>query len=146
MLDITEATVDFTTPFTQTITVLVTVIDPLTGEETTAPSTDLPTVTPSFSDPGVTVTTSPGTVVISGSYITILPTSWTWLDTFGILVTDPEPPELGTYRTITKVDSPSSRTAICTYAINGDSFAHTVVLPSYTPIANKLKSLLQAVS
>jgi hypothetical protein len=145
MIDITEGTVDFTTPFTQTITVLVTVIDPLTGEETTEPSTEIPTVTPSFIDPGVTITATPGSVVISGSYLTILPTQWTWLDTAGLVVTDVEPPELGTYQTITKVDSPSTRTATCNYTINTDSFIHTVILPSYTPIADKLKSLLAAI-
>jgi hypothetical protein len=145
MLDITSATVNFTTNFTQNITVLVLEIDPLTGEETLVPSTEVPTVTPSFIDPGVTVTTSPGFVEISGSYITIITTQWTWLDNNGLSVSDIQPPEINTYSTITKVDSPESRTATCTYAINSDSFVHTVLLPSYTPIADKLKSLLAAV-
>lgn len=146
MITVTEATVNFTATFSQAITVLETVVDPVTGEETTVTSTEPPIVIPSFDDPGITITTAPGTVVISGSYITILPTQWSWLDNSGITVTGLEPPKLGTYQTITKVDSPSSRTATCTYTIGSDSFVHTVVLPSYTPIADKLKSLLQAVS
>lgn len=144
MLDITEATVNFATEFSQTIIVQTTVVDPVTGEETTKPSEEVPTVTRSFVDPGVTVTTSPGTVLISGSYITILPTQWTWLDKNGVSVTDVVPPEVGTYQTIVKVDSPATRTRPCIYTINTDAFTHTVILPSYTPIADKLKSLLAA--
>jgi hypothetical protein len=145
MLSVTSATVNLATPFSQTITVLVTTTDPVTMMTTTGPDTVVPTVTSSFKDPGVTVITSPGTVVISGQYNTIIQTTWSWLDKTNKMVSDVTPPAAGTYNTIFKVDSPTSRTQTCTYTINGsDAFVHTVLLPSYDPIATKLKTLLAA--
>lgn len=145
MLSITAATVVFGQPFTQVIDVLVEGVDPLTGEPSSGPSTEIPTVTASFVDPGVVILAEPGKVTISGTYQAIIQTSWTSIATSGALQTSLVPPAIGTFQKITKVDSPSSLTQPCVYTIGTDTFTHTVDLVSYTGIANTLKSLLATV-
>lgn len=145
MLSITAATVTFATPFTQEIDVTVDTTDPDTGETTQGPSTTVPVVTASFTDPGVVITKEIGKVTLSGMYRQIIVTPWQYIDLTGAIVTTQVTPALGTFKTITKVDSPSSLTATCVYTIDGETFTHTVTLGSYTVIANTLKSLLATV-
>lgn len=145
MLDITSGSVNFATPFSTTITVEV-----LSDDGTTSPSTETPTVVASATDPGITITTAPGTVTISGQYNSIIKTTWHWLDFNLIVHSDTSPPPAGTYKKIVGVDSPASRTATCTYTITttdtSDTYTETITLPSYSVIANLLKSLLGGTS
>jgi hypothetical protein len=146
MLSITAATVGMATPFTQVIEVLVETIDELTGETIIGPSTTIPVVTASFIDPGVVIATEIGKVTISGLYRKIIITSWTYINLSDTIVTEQLAPELGTFKMITKVDSPANLKEICTYTIDGEAFTHTVDLGSYTGIGNTLKTLLATVS
>jgi len=145
MLDITSGSVNFATPFSTTITVEVS-----TDDGTTSPVTETPTVVASATDPGITITTAPGTVTISGQYNSIISTTWHWLDFNSIVHSDPSPPPAGKYKKIVGVDSPASRTATCTYTITttatNDTYTETITLPSYSVIANLLKSLLGGTS
>jgi hypothetical protein len=145
MLSISAATVVFGESFTQVIDILTEGTDPLTGEPSSTPSTEIPTVTASFEDPGVSVVAEPGKVTISGTYQTIIQTPWTSISNSGVLETSLTPPSVGTFQKITKVDSPPSLTQDCIYTIDSDTFTHTVDLVSYTGIANTLKSLLATV-
>lgn len=149
MLTPTSGTVTFNEQFSVTITVSTesSSVDPVTGETTTtsSPSTTIPTVTASYTDPGVTITTAAGSVTISGKYTSILPISWTYLNNNMSPVTSAVAPAAGTYKKITKVDSPPVLTTTCTYTISGEAFVHTVTLGSYSTIANQLKGLLAAV-
>ena len=142
MLTPASGTVTFGEQFSITITVTSesSTVDPVTGETTTTstPSNEVPTVTASFSDPGVTITTEPGSVTISGKYTTIIPISWTYLDHNMQPVTVPTAPATGIYEKITKVDSPPALTATCTYTISGESFVHTVTLGSYATSLSKI--------
>jgi len=146
MLTVTEATVGMATPFTQVIDVQVETIDELTGETILVPSETVPTVTASYTDPGVVIATEVGKVTISGLYRSIIVTSWTYINLDKAIVTTNMAPELGTFTMITKVDSPANLKEVCTYSIDGESFVHTVDLGSYSGIANTLKSLLATVS
>jgi len=146
MLSVTAATVGMATPFTQVIDVLVETIDPLTGETVTGPSTTVPVVTASFIDPGVIIKPEIGKVTISGLYRKIIITSWTYINLSDSSVTEQLAPELGTFKMITKVDSPANLKEICTYTIDGETFTHTVDLGSYSGIADTLKTLLATVS
>jgi hypothetical protein len=145
MLSVTSASVNFVTPFTQEITVFSQTVDAETGSTTDIPSTSIPVVTASFIDPGVVITKEIGKVTISGMYKEIFVTTWQYIDTTGAIVSTLTVPELGTFRKITKVDSPPNLTEVCTYTIDGESFVHTVSLPSYTIIADTLKSLLATI-
>jgi len=145
MLSVTAATVGMATPFTQVIDVQVETIDELTGETIIGPSDTVPVVTASFTDPGVVITTEIGKVTISGLYRKIIVTSWTYINLTGTIVTEQMAPEVGTFKMITKVDSPANLKEICTYTIDGDSFIHTVDLGSYSSIGTTLKSLLATV-
>lgn len=152
MLQPALGTVTFGDQFSVTITIVSesTSIDPVTGlpVTTTTPSTVVPTVTRSFNDPGVTVTTAPGSVTIAGAYQTIIPITWHYLDLAGAEQTAPSAPAVGTFKKIVQVDSPPTLTQTCTYTITTDSaeqFVHTVTLGSYDVVANKLKSLLATV-
>lgn len=148
MLVPTSGTVTFNETFSVTINVVTesSTVDPETGltTTTTVPSTEVPVVTASFTDPGVVITTAPGSVTLSGKYISIIQTTWHYLDNNKLLVTSPSAPTTGSYYKITQVDSPTKLTETCTYTISGESFVHTVTLGSYTTIANQLKSLLAA--
>jgi len=146
MLSVTEATVGMATPFTQVIDVLVETVDELTGETVMVPSETAPIVTASYIDPGVVITPEIGKVTISGLYRSIIVTSWTYIDLNKAIVTTNMAPELGTFKMITKVDSPANLKEVCTYTIDGDAFVHTVDLVSYSGIADTLKSLLATVS
>ena len=142
MLSVTSATIAPATQFTLVITVSDVIIDPETGATSTSPSSSVPTVTASFADPGITIAPAVGQVTISGMYKTIIKTEWTYLTLAGASVTSPQAPDVGTFKTITKVDSPPSLTELCSYSIGGETFAHTVDLGSYSGIADLLKSLL----
>jgi len=146
MLSVTQADVVFATQFTQVITVFTQVTDPDTGLATDVPSTTPPVVTKSFDDPGVTVTTAVGQVTISGMYRKIIVTTWQYIDLNGVVQTTQVTPALGTFKMITKVDSPALLKQDCVYTIDGETFTHHVSLPSYTIVANTLKSLLATVS
>jgi|CryBogDrversion2_10_1035300.scaffolds.fasta_scaffold08599_2 hypothetical protein len=145
MLSETSNTVTLNTPFSVTLTVTST--DETTGETTTSP--DVPTVTASFTDPGITIATSSGTVTISGSYQSILKTTWHWIDEHLVIHSGLTPPAVGAFKKMTGVDSPSSLTSVCNYTIStsagSDTFAQTVTLGSYSTIANKLKSLVASI-
>lgn len=150
MLTPDNNTVQFGTAFSTTIVVSTseTSIDPGTGLPVTTetPVTDVPTVTPDFVDPGVTVSTSPGTVIISGTYTSIISIPWHWLDLNYQPQTGPSPPTSGTYSKIIRVDSPSVMTSICNYTIvsgsTNDVFAQTVDLVSYNNVSGPLKALV----
>lgn len=145
MISITQATVPFASQFTQVITVYSTIVDE-TGTETQVQSTTVPVITKSFDDPGVTVTATAGQVTISGMYRKIIVTNWQYINKQGAIVQSQVTPALGSYRMITKVDSPSKLKETCVYTIDGETFTHTVDMGSYTVVANTLKSLLAAVS
>ena len=146
MLTPSTATVVFNTTFTQTITVstseTVEGVDPETGEPTseviTTPSTTVPVVIASFTDPGVTITTAPGSVTLSGKYTSILPVTWKWLDLNNVQQTGKEPPADGEYNKIFQMDSPSNLTEDCTYTIDGESFVHTVTLVTYDTLRDTM--------
>jgi hypothetical protein len=137
MLSVTQSTVVFGTQFTLNIDVSV-------DEET--PSTTIPVVSKSYTDPGVTVSKTVGRVIISGSYNKIIPVIWHYIDLTGQQQTTDSTPTPGTFRAIFKVESPSSLTANCIYTIDGETFTHTVSMPNYDQIAINLKSLLATVS
>jgi hypothetical protein len=145
MLSVTAATIAPATQFTLVISVFNTSVDPDTGSMTSSPSTSVPSVTASFTDPGITITPAVGQVTISGMYKTIIQTTWTYLSLTGASVTSPQAPDVGTFKTITKVDSPPNLKEVCTYSIGSDTFAHTVDLGSYSGIGSLLKSLLATV-
>ena len=145
MLDTSSGSVNFATPFSVTLSVST-----LADDGTTSPVTDIPSVSASVTDPGVTITTAPGSVTIAGQYNSVIPITWHWLD-FNLLVNSgSSPPAAGTYKKIIGVDSPSSRTATCSYTITttatNDTYTETVTLPSYSVIADLLHSLLGGTS
>lgn len=146
MLSVTEATIGMATPFTQVIEVQTEEVDPTTGEPVLVPSTTVPTVTASFNDVGVVITREIGKVTLSGLYRQIIVTSWTYINLSDQIVTTDMAPALGTFKMITKVDSPANLKETCIYTIDGETFTHTVDLGSYTGIADTLKSLLATVS
>jgi hypothetical protein len=144
-------TVQFGTAFSTTIVVSTsdTTIDPDTGLPVTTdtPVTDLPTVTASFVDPGVVVSVGSGTVTLSGTYVSIIPITWHWLDLNNQPLSGTVPPAPETYSKIVQVDSPGFLSKDCNYTITtsggSDVFAHTVKLSSWTIISDKLQTLLQ---
>lgn len=149
MLVPASGTVTFGENFTVTIQVVTesSTVDPETGQSTTttSPTTEIPTVTASYNDPGVTITPAPGQVTISGRYTSIIPITWTYLNNSKQTVTSPTAPAIGTFYKITQVDSPPNLTETCTYTISGEAFVHTVTLGSYSTIGNQLKNLLATV-
>jgi hypothetical protein len=145
MLSITEADVVFGTQFTQIITVFAEETDPETGEVTNIPSTTVPVITKSFNDPGVTVILEVGQVTISGTYRSIIAISWEYIDLNDVVQSTNSTPTPGTFNKITKVDSPSNLTEDCIYTIDGETFTHHVSIPSYTVIADTLKTLLATI-
>ena len=149
MLVPASGTVTFGDQFSVTIQVVTetSTVDPETGQSstTTSPTTEIPTVTASYTDAGVTITPAPGQVTISGRYTSIIPITWTYLNNSKQTVTSPTAPATGSFYKITQVDSPPKLTETCTYTIAGEPFVHTVTLGSYTTIANQLKNLLATV-
>jgi hypothetical protein len=160
LLSITSGTVVFGQNFTQSITIY----DPMPGTPTEGnptpepilvPITTIPEVSVDFVDSGVTFTSTTATVVISGKYVQILPMYWRYLDLNGVVQQQTGAPDLGTYKTITKVSTPPRTTEDATYTITAFStvtnstgtftFVQTADLVTYDNIANVLKSLLQAV-
>jgi hypothetical protein len=152
MLDITAATVVFGDEFTQVINV-VPDTPPDTGggsgdppaDPPLAPPQTIPIVTASVTDPGVTIKAELAKVTISGKYTTIIKTHWEWLDTTGAQQSGSSAPPTGTFKKITKVDSPTNLKETCIYTIDGATFTHTVDLVSFDKIGNLLKSLLATV-
>ena len=150
MLTPSAATVVFNTEFTLTITIstseTVEGTDPETGEPTSTivetPSTEVPTVTRSFNDPGVTVTPSAGSVTISGKYTSILPVTWKWLDLNGEQKTGNQPPAAGTYYKLFQMDSPPKLSEDCVYTIGSEQFTHTVTLVTYDTLKNQMLELI----
>jgi hypothetical protein len=151
MLNPALATVTFYAPFSITIEVLIetTGVDPITGDPTTSTSisTEIPTVTADFVDPGVVVTVGTGTVTLSGAYNSIIPITWHWLDNNNQALSGPTPPAVTTYSKIVRVDSPGFLSKDCNYTIaasgSSDVFVHTVTLRSWTVIADELTALLK---
>lgn len=124
-----------------TLTVIVYV-----GTDTSVPSTDVPSVTASYTDSGVTVIASPGQVTLSGTYTSIIPITWYWKNLTDTLTTGSSVPPAGTYLKIVQVDSPPFLTTSCIYTITGTSgistFTHVVSLNSYGDIKTALNSAL----
>jgi hypothetical protein len=157
MLDITAATVVFGDEFTQVINIVPDT--PPDGGSSGDPPPDpppapapviLPVVTASVTDAGVTVkpeliytgnVATAAKVTISGKYTTIIKINWEWLDIAGATASGPSAPAVGTFKKITKVDSPPNLKETCIYTIDGLTFTHTVDLVSYDKIGNLLKSL-----
>lgn len=138
MLDTTTGSVNFQTPFEVTLTVTVDGVTPIT---------DIPAVTADFEDPGVQVIVSNnGNITIKGSYKSIIPVSWEWIDLERKTQTGKVVPEAGTYEKITKVESPSLLSKSCVYTIvseaGTDTFTHTVSLSSWSVIADTLTTAL----
>lgn len=144
MITPSSNSVVLSTPFTLTISVSVS-----DGMEGSTPVTDVPTVISSLNDPGVTVTTAPGSVTIAGAYVAALPTKWHWLDFSMTEHTTDVPPTVGKFSKVTGVDSPSVLTKDVTYTITSsageDTFTQTVSLGSFSNIATVLKTLLASV-
>lgn len=142
MLQPEFGSVIFKNTFTEVISVVVAV-----GTDTTTPVADIPSVVPSFVDPGVTVSTAEGQVTISGAYQSIIPITWYWKDLNDQLQTGTEVPAAGTYEKIVQVDSPTSLTTVCNYTITSsagvDVFPHTVSLGGYNTIKDALITALQ---
>lgn len=135
--------VPFKSTFTQVISVVTSVG---TDTSSTVVVSDIPIVTTDFNDPGVTVSTAPGEVTISGAYQSIIPITWYWKDLNDQLQTGTEVPAVGTYEKIVQVDSPASITTVCNYTITSsagvDVFPHTVKLAGYDTIKQALKDAL----
>lgn len=143
MLSTTAATQVFGQTFTLTITVSSSEPGALPEDPPVeTPSTEVPTVTRSFTDPGVTVTTAPGSVTIAGKYTTILPTTWKWLDKNNVQQTGVEPPAAGTYNKLFQMDAPPTLTATCIYTISGETFTHTVTLVTYDTLRDTMMTLI----
>lgn len=150
MLTPSAATVVYNTEFTITVTIstveTVEGTDPETGEPTSTPvetpSTEVPVVTRSFNDPGVTVTPGAGSVTISGKYTAILPVTWKWLDLSGAQKSGDQPPAPGTYYKLFQMDSPPKLSEDCVYTIGGETFTHTVTLVTYDTLKNKMLELI----
>lgn len=139
MIAPTTDTVQFLTDFSVTVNVVST--------ETSTVSQSVPVVTADFTDPGVSISTSPGSVTISGRYESIIPISWSWLDNNRTPQSDKTAPEIGTYEKIVKVDSPPFLTKTCNYTILVDGtpevFSQIVQLSSYDVIKNQLATALE---
>lgn len=132
---------EFQSTFTQVISVVTSVG---TDTSSTVVVSDVPIVSASFEDPGITVETAPGQFTISGAYQSIIPITWYWKDLDDQLQKGTSVPAAGTYEKIVQVDSPASLTTVCNYTVvssaGTDVFAHTVTLVSY----NKIKTALVA--
>lgn len=137
------AEVIFQNTFTQVISV-VTFVG--TDTSSTVVISDTPVVSASFNDPGVSVTTDPGQVTISGAYLVIIPITWYWKDLTDQLQSGRSVPPVGSYEKIVQVDSPLSLTETCYYTITSsagvDTFAHVVSLGSYSKIKEALTAAL----
>jgi hypothetical protein len=149
MIDSTAGTVTLSTPFSITLT--VSTESGASGAEGGSSGTvsDIPRVTTSLTDPGVTITTAPGSVTIAGKYIAALKTKWHWLDSEMKPVSGDAPPAVGAFSKVTGVDSPTSLTNTVVYTITSsagtDTFTHTVTLGSFSTIADLLTGLLASV-
>jgi hypothetical protein len=160
MLDITAATVVFGDEFTQVINIVPDTPpegggDPPPDPPPTPPPVILPVVTASVTDAGVTIkpeliytgnVATAAKVTISGKYTTIIKINWEWLDLSGAPKTGSSAPPTGTFKKITKVDSPANLKETCIYTIDGATFTHTVDLVSYDKVGNLLKSLVATVA
>ena len=114
-----------------------------------------PTVIPSFTDTGITITTiivnsSTGLVTISGQYTDIIPINYTWRDNNFILHSGITPPKIGSYIKFVKIGSPSILSSSCYYTINSvfsestgtDIFTSDIVVNSFDTVKNVLNGLL----
>lgn len=141
MLTPTTETVIFQNTFTTVITITEQV-----GTDTQVAVVGTPTVVASFTDSGVTVITSSGSVTITGAYQEIIPITWYWKDLNDQLQTGKKVPPAGTYEKIIQVDSPPSLTEDCIYTITSsagsDQFTHVVSLGSYSKIKEALNTAL----
>lgn len=147
MLSTSTETVIFQNTFTTVLTVSA-------GTDTGIGIVGVPTVVASFTDSGVTVITSSGSVTITGAYQEIIPITWYWKDLNDQLQTGTKVPPVGTYEKIVQVDSPPSLTEDCVYTITSeltsgtvtstiiDVFTHTVTLESYSKIKTALLNAL----
>jgi hypothetical protein len=159
MLSITAATVVFGDEFTQVIDIVPDTPPEGGGEPPPEPPPEpvpvtLPVVTASVTDEGVTIkpeliytgnVATAAKVTISGKYTTIIKTNWAWLDLAGAPQSGSSAPPVGTFKKITKVDSPANLKETCIYTIDGLTFTHTVDLVSFDKVGNLLKSLLATV-
>jgi hypothetical protein len=141
----------FLSIFTATTTFLVS-FDPIDiivyeGTDTSVLLGEIPTVSASVVDTGITVVASTASVVISGKYQSLFPVKWYWKDLEDVLQSGNSPPPAGTYLKLVQVDSPSSSTEDCIYTITSsegsNTFRHQVNV-DYDIIATELTELLGA--
>jgi hypothetical protein len=141
----------FLSIFTATTTFLVS-FDPINiivyeGTDTSVLLGEIPTVSASVVDTGITVVASTSSVVISGKYQSLFPVKWYWKDLKDVLQSGNSPPPAGTYLKLVQVDSPSSAIENCIYTITSsegsNTFQHQVSV-NYDIIATELTALLDA--
>lgn len=129
----------FLQPFTP---VVITVY---AGTDTSALISDIPTVSASVVDSGITITTATASVTISGRYESLLPIMWYWKDLNDQLQSGKTAPAAGTYLKLVQVDSPPITSEDCIYTITSSegssTFIHTVDA-GYDIISAELTTLL----
>jgi hypothetical protein len=129
--------------FLQSFTPIV--ITVYAGTDTSTLLSEVPTVSASFVDSGITVTTATALVTIAGRYESILPIMWYWKDLNDVLQSGRSAPAAGTYLKLVQVDSPPITTEDCIYTISSSEgsaiFTHTVNA-GYDIISNELTTLL----
>jgi hypothetical protein len=145
-LSTSTAEIDFYWPDQFIVTIQVGSLDTDTSSVVTITSTPgitkintatdtkvVPGVEASYNDPGVTITRSPGVVVISGTYVNIVPVPITYLDNSSELANAifPNPPA-GTYKKIVNTVSPGLSTVECKYIISSEYNSGTTTITTTT--------------
>lgn len=129
--------------FLQTFTPIV--ISVYAGTDTSTLISDIPTVSASVVDSGITITTATASVTISGRYESLLPIMWYWKDLNDELQSGKTAPAAGTYLKLVQLDSPPITTEDCVYTISSSegtsTFTHTVDA-GYDIISAELTTLL----
>jgi hypothetical protein len=100
------------------------------------------TVLASFTDSGVTAVVSGTNLVLSGTYQSIIPVTWTYIDNNRATKTSSTIPTTGTYEKITKVDPPGLQTKTVTYTVGSDSLVVSVKLTTFDTVKNQLSTAL----
>jgi hypothetical protein len=124
--------IDFLTTFNRTYT-----LD--TG--TTATS-----ILASFTDSGITAIVTGSNLVLSGTYQSVIPVTWTYIDNNRSTQTSSTIPTVGTYEKITKVAPPGLQTKTVTYDVGGDTLVMTIKLTTFDTVKNQLSTALAGAS
>lgn len=124
--------IDFLTTFNRTYT-----LD--TG--TTATS-----ILASFTDSGITAIVTGSNLVLSGTYQSVIPVTWTYIDNNRSTQTSSTIPAVGTYEKITKVAPPGLQTKTVTYDVGGDTLVMTIKLTTFDTVKNQLSTALAGAS